>query len=563
MTDVDRGTRYTAFLSYSHKDAAVARWLHRKLETYRIPSRLVGTEGERGAVPARLTPIFRDREELPAAGDLSEKVRAALAASDNLIVICSPHSSASPWVAKEIATFRALHPNRPVFAAIIEADPPQCFPSGLVEGGIEPLAADLRKGGDGQRLGLLKLVAGLAGIGLDTLVQRDAARRIRRISYLTAGAVAAMMLMALLTAYAVNARAEAQRQRAEAEGLVEFMLTDLRNRLRAVGRVDIMETVNRRALARYGGGEALGSLSGEQLSRRARFLHAIAEDQITLGDTDKAGTAAKEAYRTTTEQLSRQPRNPQRQLEHARSTYWIGRVHEVRKEWSQAQRQYALFATATDRLVAADPSNAEYMREVGWSRIDLGNVQLNGTKDFARAQHYYEEAIAWFRRALTTRPDDETARILANAYGWLADSFYMRGHYPASLDARQRQYRIASALHYKYPRDADEYYRFAIARRAVAKSLAKLGRGGEARTELIEAGAIATRLSDRDPRNGEWLMLRAMIGCDLLYTKAVALPAASRGYYRTHVLAAARSLRQAGNARVEELSNCVRAIEKE
>ncbi|MEA3012314.1 MAG: hypothetical protein QOD42_2871, partial [Sphingomonadales bacterium] len=36
--------RYTAFLSYSHRDAAAAGRVHRRLETYRMPSRLVGTE---------------------------------------------------------------------------------------------------------------------------------------------------------------------------------------------------------------------------------------------------------------------------------------------------------------------------------------------------------------------------------------------------------------------------------------------------------------------------------------------------------------------------------------
>ena len=92
----DDETGYRAFLSYSHRDAAQARALHRRLETYRIPRRLVGRDGDRGPVPARLAPIFRDREELPAAGDLSETVRAALARSGALIVICSPHSAASP-----------------------------------------------------------------------------------------------------------------------------------------------------------------------------------------------------------------------------------------------------------------------------------------------------------------------------------------------------------------------------------------------------------------------------------------------------------------------------------
>ena len=36
--------RYSAFISYSHADTAVARWLHRALETYRLPKGLVGMD---------------------------------------------------------------------------------------------------------------------------------------------------------------------------------------------------------------------------------------------------------------------------------------------------------------------------------------------------------------------------------------------------------------------------------------------------------------------------------------------------------------------------------------
>src|ERR1051325_1548544 len=186
--------RYTAFLSYSHKDSAPAGRLHRRLETYRLPRRLVGTETARGRVPERLAPIFRDREELPAATDLSETVREALARSGALIVLCSPRSAGSLWVAEEIETFRRLHPDRPVLAAILEGDPPDCFPGVLRALGRdgtwhEPLATDLRPHRDGPRLGLLKLVAGITGVGLDALVQRDATRRVRRVTAVTAAAV--------------------------------------------------------------------------------------------------------------------------------------------------------------------------------------------------------------------------------------------------------------------------------------------------------------------------------------------------------------------------------------
>ncbi|HYJ82985.1 MAG TPA: toll/interleukin-1 receptor domain-containing protein, partial [Allosphingosinicella sp.] len=366
---------YVAFISYSHKDAKVGRWLHRKLEGYRLPKRLAGTEGEDGTVPARLTPIFRDRDELPAAGDLSERVRAALAVSKNLIVVCSPHSAASPWVAKEIATFRDLHPGRPVFTAIVDGEPGQCFSPALTESGAEPLAADLRKEGDGRRLGLLKLVAGLAGVGLDALVQRDAQRRIRRVTYVTAAAVAAMLAMALLTAFALNARAEAQRQRAQAEGLVEFMLTDLREILKGVGRIEVLTAVNERALARYAG-QDVTSLPPDSLLRRARIFHALGEDALTGGNMRPALAAFGEARRVTAEQLARDPDDPDRLFAHAKSEYWIGRVYEVHRDWPAARRHYQSFAKAMEALIAREPGNPEYMLEVAASALDLGNIHL-------------------------------------------------------------------------------------------------------------------------------------------------------------------------------------------
>jgi hypothetical protein len=48
-------------------------WLHRALETYRVPKRIVG-QPTRDLRPGRLFPIFRYREELPASADLGTQV---------------------------------------------------------------------------------------------------------------------------------------------------------------------------------------------------------------------------------------------------------------------------------------------------------------------------------------------------------------------------------------------------------------------------------------------------------------------------------------------------------
>ena len=71
--------RFKAFISYSHADKGWSDWLQNALEAYRVPKHLVGSKGEFGPVPKRLAPVFRDREDLSSASDLSGKINEPLA----------------------------------------------------------------------------------------------------------------------------------------------------------------------------------------------------------------------------------------------------------------------------------------------------------------------------------------------------------------------------------------------------------------------------------------------------------------------------------------------------
>src|SRR3954464_12920297 len=116
-------TRYYAFLSYSHKDKPLAHWLHRELERFRVPSALAGKLTANGVVPRRLTPIFRDEQDLSAGGDLAEEIKAALAASQFLIVLCSPTAATSRWTNQEIESFKRTRPEGCVLAAVASGEP--------------------------------------------------------------------------------------------------------------------------------------------------------------------------------------------------------------------------------------------------------------------------------------------------------------------------------------------------------------------------------------------------------------------------------------------------------
>ena len=109
---------YKAFISYSHQDEAWAKWLHNALESYNVPKNL-----RREGIPAKLFPVFRDRDELSSGADLSVKVEAALRNSESLIVICSPSSAQSHWVNEEIRLFRSLGREDRIFCVIVDGDP--------------------------------------------------------------------------------------------------------------------------------------------------------------------------------------------------------------------------------------------------------------------------------------------------------------------------------------------------------------------------------------------------------------------------------------------------------
>ena len=198
--------KYRAFITYAHKDEEKARWLRKKLEDFKVPKHLIGQNSDFGPIPSRLYPIFRDRDELAGAAQLGPLIEQALDDSSHLIILCSPHAVQSRWVNEEIRMFKAMGKEDRVLCLVLSGEPmvedsegdsqKECIPLAarrqvdsngeISEQKHEPAAADLRDSADGEKNSLLKLVAGLIGVGLDELKQRDLLARQKRLVRITA-----------------------------------------------------------------------------------------------------------------------------------------------------------------------------------------------------------------------------------------------------------------------------------------------------------------------------------------------------------------------------------------
>lgn len=516
---------YRAFISYSHRDKGWADWLHRSLEGYRLPAALVGRDSAFGPIPARLAPIFRDRDELSAASDLSAEISAALGASMFLVVVCSPAAAASRWVNEEIIAFKRLHGDARVRAIIVAGEPfsgdpsTECFPEALrhrfnAAGEItaepaEPIAADAREQGDGKKFALSKLVAGLTGCRLDELIQREQQRRNARMGALALGLGALVLVLSGLTWDALRqrnaaraAQAEAQFQRDEAQSLVEFMLTDLRQRLDAVGRLDVLESVGTRLSESYAKQE-LAKLDPDALGRRARVQLLLGEIESSRGNLDTALAQYQQAAATTAELLQRDPRDAQRIYDHAQSVFWVGHVAWQRGDAGVAQAHFQQYHDYARQLVAQDPANDDWQMELNYGLSNLGTLAMD-QGDAAAAERHFHEALGVAMALLQEAPEDSERMVSAGiSLAWLADALVRQTKLAEAKQIREDEIALYDQWLASHPDDAVAQGLLAAAKYRLAQTQLALGSVDAALGNARQAADIADALLALDGENIE------------------------------------------------------------
>ena len=172
--------RFYAFISYSSKDLRWGKRLQRKLERYKMPSSLCSQHGWKRCP---INPVFFAPTDIQP-GDLSEELKKRLRESRHLIVICSPASARSEWVAKEIRYFHELGRTSDIHMFIVDGEPgsgdpeTECFNPIIKELGIpEILGANIHEKISrlpwlNRERAYVQLITKLLGVEFDSIWQR-------------------------------------------------------------------------------------------------------------------------------------------------------------------------------------------------------------------------------------------------------------------------------------------------------------------------------------------------------------------------------------------------------
>ena len=416
--------------------------------------------------------------------------------------------------------------------------------------------------GSGDLVKLVRRLTSLAPSQRPTAIEtverlrwiRDTSKRLIRRT-----AAAAMILAVVLASLkytfdlrrertaALLAEADANRRRGQAEGLIGFMLDDLRSKLEKAGRLDLLEAVGGQAITYFASVPA-STLTGEELSRRAQTLYQIGAVRQARGDLKGAREAYDESLAVATQVAARDPSNADWQLRLATAHFYAGDIRRRESEFPGAMREFEAYRDIAAALVKRDPNNQTWALELSYAQGGIAAVQeLQGDLDGARkalelALQVKEQitahdpqkvgsaagprrrpTIAWAwsstswarptRHAIITRPTwpsaarwssatrtiSHSSEISYRAIDFVAQSHEDGGDLPAALTQYQAAFDVIAPLAAGDPLNADWQRDRATAERRLGDVLSEMGRANEARSRYQQALATITPIAAATP----------------------------------------------------------------
>jgi tetratricopeptide (TPR) repeat protein len=522
--------KYRAFLSYSHADTGWAKWLHARLESFRLDKDPVGRETRLGPVPKTLRPIFRDREDFSGGHTLTEATVAALDESIALIVLCSPVAAGRPAINEEVRLFRSRHPDRPVIPVIIDGMVPDNFPPAMrfelaADGAVTNrpitiLGPDLRDSGDGKNLGLAKTVAGLTGLDPDDVYRRAERQRRQRLrSWVVALSVLAAIFAGLALWAEINRRdanvqrqaAEQRRQEAErnfnvakqsADGLVFEIAQGLRD---VEGmRTESIRKILGRAEQAYDRLVQGVNNDPKLLRSQAAMFMEFAETYAAQGDTPRQ-LASAQASRDIMDRLTRaDPGNAGWRRDLSVAYGKVGDVLKAQGDLAGALKSYRDGLDIRDRLTKSDPGNASWQRDLSLSYEEVGDV-LKVQGDLAGALKSYRDSLDIRDRLTKSDPGNASwQRDLSLSYEKVGDVLKAQGDLADALKSYRDSLDIRDRLTKSDPGNAGWQRDLSLLYDKVGNVQGAQGDLAGALKSFGDSVGIRDRLAKSDPGNARW-----------------------------------------------------------
>ncbi|WP_072787527.1 nSTAND1 domain-containing NTPase [Duganella sacchari] len=258
------------------------------------------------------------------------------------------------------------------------------------------------------------------------------------------------ILAAALGITARSAQTQAETRRAEAEDLMGYMLGEFVEKLRPLGKLDLLDSISNRAL-KYLSDPSRENEKNTVLAQRAKSLQVISEVKIARADPVGANTALL-AGREVLQNLLKTAPNDLTLLKNAgENAFWLGQIHLDKTEWDQARKYFEEYQDYANRQASVAPESVDAWIEQSYAHSALGTVALRSS-DLPRAVNEFSLSVGLKERAYKQQPERKRlASDLANSLSWQASAHMQSGQLSLAESLNDRELALLEPLHKANP----------------------------------------------------------------------------------------------------------------
>jgi eukaryotic-like serine/threonine-protein kinase len=340
------------------------------------------------------------------------------------------------------------------------------------------------------------------------------ARWAQRMRVLAVSLIAVLGVMAIAAAaVAIRARHDAELRRASAEGLVDFMLGDLSERLTPLGRLDLLDSVSAQALHYLSDTQSSG-LDRETLMQRAKALLQIGDIRLSRSDSKNALIAFTQAMAVLDQLQGDMPDDPEVLDELGKANFWIGAIHFREHDMDGAGKSFNRYREAAARRDAIDPHNPDAWLELSYAYNNLGTLAgANDRQDEAIAD--FQRSIELKRKVLQVQPANDGVVVeLADSFSWVGTTLQLTGKLATAGGYYQQELDALSTARIADPTASAWRLHIANAHSHIAQLAVLTGNVALARQHFDAARTILSDITAKQPDNTMWQHNLAILNMD-------------------------------------------------
>ncbi len=338
--------------------------------------------------------------------------------------------------------------------------------------------------------------------------ENAAVRRRRRVLVAISSALVLALVFAATSFWqytkAERAAKHAAHARNEAEKLIEFMGVDLRDKLKPIGRLELLDSASQRVRAYYDSFRGQEEADGGILERESTALANQGDILLARGDLPGALRNYRAAEDIRARLVAQTPENEDLQAQLATAKTSVGDALAASGDLPGALGHYRECLTIRQRLAAHDPGRIVWQRDLATGWTNVGDVlQRQGDLPGALAAYRSAEAIDLVQAKV--HPDDrDTLHGLWVSALNIGDVLVAQNDSEGGLESFRRGAAIQQKFCELDPRDAPGRRDLAVSFERIADALDTRGDHAGALRYYQDGLAIHRKLAAQDPTNADW-----------------------------------------------------------